>query len=82
MLNHLEGENREKQDKRIDADSFSDQQRRGRIEKGKTRKLVRTDFCSPQIFKKVRNHPSVIFRGLGEDDSEKIQKKISWHCPF
>jgi hypothetical protein len=42
----VEGENREKQDKRIGADSFSDQQRRGGIERSKTRKLARTDFCS------------------------------------
>ncbi len=33
---------------------------------------------SPRIFKKIRNGPSDILRGLGETDSSRI----SWHCPF
>ncbi len=38
---------------------------------------------SPRIFEKIWNDPSVIFRGLGEDDSCKnLMQKISWHCPF
>jgi hypothetical protein len=33
---------------------------------------------SPQIFKKIRNDPNVIFSGLGEDDYEKnLKQKIS-----
>jgi|688.fasta_scaffold429725_1 hypothetical protein len=36
-----------------------------------------------RIFEKNWNHPNVIFRALGENDSWKNQKsKISWHCPF
>ncbi len=38
---------------------------------------------SPRIFKKYLKWPTLIFRGLGEDDSWKnLKQKISWHCPF
>ncbi len=38
---------------------------------------------SPRIIEKIRNEPSVIFRGLGKDGSWKnLKHKISWHCSF
>ncbi len=41
-------------------------------------------WISQGIFKKIWSDPSVISRGLGEDDSRKKPeaKNISWHCPF
>ncbi len=36
-----------------------------------------------EFSKKIRNDPSVVFRGFGEDDSWKnLKQKIFWHCPF
>ncbi len=35
-----------------------------------------------ELKEKIWNDPSVIFRGLEEDDSRKnMKQKISWHCP-
>jgi hypothetical protein len=38
---------------------------------------------SANFSKQIGNDPSVIFRGLKEDDSwKKFEAKISWHCPL
>ncbi len=38
---------------------------------------------SPQIFKKNRNNPNRILRGLGElIRGKKLKSKISWQCSF